>query len=134
MALDPELSGEVASLEKSLELMGALSNYWFLCGCWTEGRRLCRQLLDSTEQGLEKSPSRGRVYNLNGNLAFWQGDYEHARASHESSLGIRRAIGDTLGISNSLNNLGNVAERLGDYREGERSLRGEHGSPQGSRR
>ncbi len=100
--------------ETGMRLMAALSRYWFLLGHWHEARRLCGELLARPSPAMGTAP-RGRVLNLAGNLAFWQGEFESARASHEEALAIRRSLNDPGGIAASLNNLGNVAERQGDY-------------------
>ncbi|MEZ4733373.1 MAG: tetratricopeptide repeat protein [Caldilineaceae bacterium] len=50
-----------------------------------------------------------------GILAYEQGDYRRARALHEESLALKRAMGDKQGIATSLNNLGNWALTQGDY-------------------
>jgi predicted ATPase/transcriptional regulator with XRE-family HTH domain len=50
-----------------------------------------------------------------GAMAYYQCDYEAARANNEKGLGIRRQIGDRSGMAASLNNLGIAAIDQGDY-------------------
>ena len=53
-------------------------------------------------------------------VARYQGDYERSRGLHEEALAIRRSLGDPLGISTSLSNLGNVMLDLRDYATAQR--------------
>jgi tetratricopeptide (TPR) repeat protein len=54
-------------------------------------------------------------------VAYQQGDYETARSLYEQILAIKRALGNDLGIGNSLHDLGIVAYAQGEY-ETARSL------------
>jgi tetratricopeptide (TPR) repeat protein len=56
----------------------------------------------------------GAVYLL-GNVAFYQGQLEHAKALHLESLVLRRKVGDKRRIAISLNSLGEVARAEGDF-------------------
>ncbi|MDQ6695436.1 MAG: tetratricopeptide repeat protein [Chloroflexota bacterium] len=55
-----------------------------------------------------------RMLSGAGVTAYYQGDYEEARALHEEGLALRRGMNDRTGIAASLNNLGNVASEQGD--------------------
>jgi predicted ATPase/transcriptional regulator with XRE-family HTH domain len=50
-----------------------------------------------------------------GAMAYYQGDFDEARALNERGLAIRREIGDTYGVASCLNNLGVAATDQGDY-------------------
>jgi len=50
-----------------------------------------------------------------GNIAIWQGEYEHATNLHQQSLKIKQELGNQLDIATSLNNLGVIAYLQGDY-------------------
>jgi hypothetical protein len=72
------------------------------------------------EIALAKSPDtpcywRGNGLGGAGHLARQQGDYVPAKALHEQSLAIFRAIGYKLGIARQLNALGEIAHIQGDY-------------------
>ena len=52
-----------------------------------------------------------------GNVEYCEGNYEDAEKLHTEGLEIKRGIGDRIGISYSLNNLGNISlkrQRPGD--------------------
>jgi predicted ATPase/DNA-binding SARP family transcriptional activator len=94
--------------ETGLRLTGALGKFWYVRGHLTEGRQwLERALREENAPAAPSSPTKARARALNwaGTLAWAQGDYACARAFHEASLAIRRALGDPFGISASLQNL-----------------------------
>ncbi len=109
-------AGDAADAVMAMRLAGALGRYWMLRGHWTEGRGLCAGLLGRSEAQSETAV-RSKVLNWAGNLAFWQDDYEEARASFEASLAFARRHGDRFGIAGALNNLGLVAQNLCKYDE-----------------
>ncbi|MEZ4522283.1 MAG: tetratricopeptide repeat protein [Thermomicrobiales bacterium] len=106
------LDGRRKSLE--LELSAALWFFWETRGHISEGRRwLAAALADS-----DGAPANLRADALNaaGNLARDQGDYGASTKFHESSLELRRKIGDLDRVAHSLLNLGNVELDQGRYR------------------
>jgi non-specific serine/threonine protein kinase len=100
--------------EARLRLAGALWRFWAVRGYLGEGRAYLAEALGRAGAG-ERTKERAAALNGAGILAWNQGDYGAARASHEESLAIRRELGDKQGIASSLNNLGNVAWNQGDY-------------------
>ncbi len=99
-----------------LRMTAALWRFWEMRWYVEEGRRWLAAALARSEPA---PPVRARVLNAAGNLARDQGDHEQARAFHEQSLEIRRALGDTRGVAASLNNLGVTARDVG---QAERTL------------
>ena len=78
----------------ALRLAASMSAFWSLRGHHTEGRQRLDDLL-----GLVPDPSMARVSALNGAawLAIDQGDYAHGAGLLGESIGLSRALGDTVG-------------------------------------
>jgi predicted ATPase/DNA-binding CsgD family transcriptional regulator len=78
----------------ALRLAASMAAFWSLRGHHTEGRQRLGELL-----GLVPDPSLARVSALNGAawLAIDQGDYAHADGLLTESIGLSRALGDTVG-------------------------------------
>ncbi|HEY8601011.1 MAG TPA: tetratricopeptide repeat protein [Thermomicrobiales bacterium] len=104
------------AVEAGLRATGALSRFWWTRGHINEGRRWVDRLLALPDA----TPTVNRAEALNGagNLAFLQGDYAAAQRFHESSLALRRELGDQRGIAGSLNNLGLLVTQAGDLAGG----------------
>ena len=103
-----------AQASADLRLTGALYQYWYVRGYWSEGReRLSRALGRDAAQ--TRTAERAKALNGAGALAYSQGDYASARSLHEESLSIRRELGDRQGVASSLNSLGKVAYDQGDF-------------------
>jgi len=96
-----------------LRLCGALQQFWWTRGHFSEGREWCVRALGKPEAG-RPTQERAKALNVAGVLARHQGDYPAARVLHEESLAISRQLGDRTGMARSLNNLGNVAMEQGD--------------------
>lgn len=119
--------GGVTFADLALRLCGALWRYWWIRGYLSEGRRRLELALGQSsryaedakegtgEESTLRLTARAKALNGLGNLAFFQGDYDAARVSHEEALLLRRELGDTQGVAASLNNLGNAAVEQGDY-------------------
>jgi predicted ATPase/DNA-binding SARP family transcriptional activator len=112
-SLDECASHEEAT-EAGMRIAGALSRFWYMKSHFTEGRKLLQRALDQDQL---ETPTIARANALHGYgaLVYRQGDQVVAKAMHEQSLAIRKQLGDSPGISDSLLNLGNVAYLLGDY-------------------
>jgi predicted ATPase/class 3 adenylate cyclase/Tfp pilus assembly protein PilF len=96
-----------------LQLAGSLWRYWEIRGYFTEGRAWL-------ETALTHNPNASQYLRANGlggagHLARQQGDYEQAKAYHEQSLALFRAMENKLGTARQLNALGEIAQYLGDY-------------------
>jgi predicted ATPase/transcriptional regulator with XRE-family HTH domain len=128
-------------VEIGLRISGAICRFWDIRGHFGEGREWLGELLGllgSEEQaGLERSPAgrtmpeqiglqTAREKSLEGSalLAIRQADYSTARSLLEESLVVGKALGDKLGIANSLRAMGTMAHVQGDYSTA-RSLHGE---------
>ena len=62
-------------------------------------------------------PSGARAINIAAICHFASGDLESALSGFETTLELRRAIDDSEGIVNALNNIGSVAQQRGEYVE-----------------
>src|SRR5208282_4362048 len=87
-----------------LRLCGALHRFWPTRGYFSEGRAWCARILGKAGDE-EATLERAKVLNAAGILAWFQGDNPGARALHEESLAIRRALRDRSSIAISLNSL-----------------------------
>jgi predicted ATPase/class 3 adenylate cyclase len=96
-----------------LQLAGSLWRYWEIRGHLTEGRTWLEAALAKNLSAADYPRANG--LGGAGHLARQQGDYEQARALHEQSLSIFRAMADKLGAARQLNALGEIAQNLGDY-------------------
>ena len=78
----------------ALRMAAAMTAFWSLRGHHTEGRQRLDELL-----ALVDEPSVARVSALNGAawLAIDQGDYVHGAGLLSESIGLGRALGDTVG-------------------------------------
>lgn len=104
---------EAGEAEAALRLSGALWWFWENRGHLAEGQRWLEEALS---RGATAAPAiRAKALHGAGSLARDRGDYQRARAHHQESLALRRALGDKRKIATSLNNLGNVAADQGDY-------------------
>ena len=100
--------------QTALRIAGSLGRYWYGRGRWTEGRELMRRLLAHPEAARRNEP-RAHALAWMGWIALWQGDFDEAWRANEESLSIRREVNDSMGVSQSLNNLAAVAVEQGDY-------------------
>ena len=94
-------------------LGAALWRFWNTHSHLSEGRRWLDAIL--ALPGTPQPAARAQMLNGAGGMAYMQGDYAEAMARHEESLLLRRALGDSHGVTDSLNNLGLVVHDLGDY-------------------
>ena len=95
-----------------LALAGALWRFWFVRGHLEEARQRFEALLTRPSEAAPEGTSvkaRAKVLKGAGNIAWRQGNYAAARASHEESLRLQQELGDKLGVAASLHNLGIVA-------------------------
>ncbi len=104
-----------------VDLAGRLWRFWDMRGSISEGYAWLDRALAT---GAGEDAARARAYNGAGNLALRQANSARARACHEQSLALRRALHDTHGQASSLANLGNVAWQTGDYAAATELLRG----------
>jgi tetratricopeptide (TPR) repeat protein len=76
---------------KMLQLAAALGDFW-IRGRIPEGREACRRALDSFPK---PTALRAKALYISAQLAWWQGDYEHARSSGQEALSIAQSVDDT---------------------------------------
>jgi predicted ATPase len=99
----------------ALRLAASMSAFWSLRGHHTEGRQRLGELLS-----LVPDPNTTRVSALNGAawLAIDQGDYAHAADLLGESIGLSRALGDTVGEGIATVYLGRCTMSTGRIAEG----------------
>jgi len=88
--------------EVVLRLTGALWQYWFLRGQWSEGRRWLEEALALTSQGEVALALRAKVLYAAARLMRHQNDFARARALCEQSITLYRELGDTEGLLTAL--------------------------------
>jgi predicted ATPase/class 3 adenylate cyclase len=96
-------SVEAGDAATALALVASLWRYWQRRGHLAEGRELALLAL-----GLEAgapAADRSRALEAAGGLAYWQGDFEAARAHYERALTLERANGEDAAVANALWNL-----------------------------
>jgi predicted ATPase/DNA-binding CsgD family transcriptional regulator/uncharacterized protein HemY len=100
--------------EMGARLGGALWRFWSIRGYGREGRGWMSEL-QALAGSTAPTAAHARVLAGAGRLAYDQGDYVAARALHQESLAIRRALGEPRAVARSLGHLGDVAHQQGDY-------------------
>lgn len=110
------LARDDLDLDLRLRLSGRLVRFWLVRGHWTEGREWYERVL-AAPGGTDRW--RADALLGAGLLADRQGERELARKYLEACLDIRRNLGDSRGIAQVLNVLGEVAlaTRNGDEAE-----------------
>lgn len=101
--------------EPGLRLAVALWRFWEIRNHFGEGLRWLEEALARATGA--PPPLRALALNAAGNLARDSNRPAQARAYHEASLALRRALGDVLGVAKSLNNLAVLAGDEGQYEE-----------------
>ncbi|HEX9077712.1 MAG TPA: tetratricopeptide repeat protein, partial [Anaerolineae bacterium] len=103
-------------IDQGLRLAGALWRFWEVRGYLSEGREWLDGILSRIDAGTAPTPAQADTLNAAGRLALFQGDWQAARQSYETSLAIWRKLGPESqpGIVMSLIGLGRVAFRLAD--------------------
>ena len=94
-----------------LQLATALARYWQACGKVSEGRFWLEPML--SVETADKHLLALALYRT-GLLAYFQGDYEAARARISASVELKRELGDDAGIARRLGTLAEVALARGD--------------------
>ena len=97
-----------------LRLVGALWQYWFLRGQWSEGRRWFEEVLAlTTNKGADKTLQAKAMFAA-ANLIRRQYDFTRARALCEQSATLYREAGDREGLLAALNELCRILDYQGD--------------------
>jgi predicted ATPase/DNA-binding CsgD family transcriptional regulator len=109
---------EARTPDLGLRAASLLAWFWIVRGHVAEGRR---QLTALTSMADTAPPElQAAALRVVGSLALHQADDEAARRLFESSLAIRRGLGDPAGMLSSLSSLGAVALQQGDVDRAER--------------
>jgi predicted ATPase/class 3 adenylate cyclase len=97
-------SVEASDAATALALVASLWRYWQRRGHLVEGRELALLAL-GLEAGAPAPAELSRALEAAGGLAYWQGDFEAARAHYERALELERAHGEDAAVANALWNL-----------------------------
>jgi predicted ATPase/DNA-binding CsgD family transcriptional regulator len=87
-----------------LGLSGALGEFWYVRGHWSEGRRWLEMALDSDTDAPEAA--RAKALARAGLMAWGQGDYERSISLTEEGLQLSRGTGDDAAVAGTLRTLG----------------------------
>ena len=116
-SLDPAQG--VNLLEMAYRLGGALTEFWWVRGFYSEARAFLELVLARSE-GIPLS-LRAKTLAAAASFADEQGDVDRAGTLWQESLALYRNLGDIRGIASSLRGLGGIAMSAGDHIAG-RSL------------
>ncbi len=105
---------EYHATECALRLVGALWQYWFLRGQWTEGRRWLEEALSVTSNVDVPVALRAKVVYAAAAISRHQYDIARARALCEQSITLYRALGDKEGLLAGLLQLCRILHFQGD--------------------
>jgi tetratricopeptide (TPR) repeat protein len=92
--------------EESVQLAGALWQFWSVRGHLGEGREHLQRALDMSDRDAISPAIRARALDGAGALAEAQGAVERAAHFHEEALTLWRKAGDRIGQARSLENVG----------------------------
>jgi predicted ATPase len=105
-----------AAAEVGWRLAGALERFWELRGPWSDGRMgLAVALARAPTTTVRQQAAHAKALNTAGSLANNMGDVTRARACHEESLALYRALGDKPGIAVVLRNMAWLAWHAQDH-------------------
>jgi predicted ATPase/DNA-binding XRE family transcriptional regulator len=109
---------------KAMELASALSDYWYIRGYISEGRRWLEQILQAAEQANAAIEPRIWIETLNaaGFLAYHQSDYATSQQLFSHSLALIQQTDDQLDMARVFNNLGLIAQWQGDCASARQSM------------
>ena len=99
--------------ESGLRLAGALWQFWYVRGHFSEGRGWLEAMLSRNRNA--SSSARAKALAGAGFLACRQGDYDGSIRLCTEGLALFRELGDLSGMGRGLYGLGMVAESQGDY-------------------
>lgn len=98
--------------ETAVAIAGNLWWFWYRRSLFALGRELLTAALRLPSTDLSQ---RARALNGLASFCLELGDYAANLAYHEEGLALRRQLGDRLGISTALHNLGLTAVIMGEY-------------------
>src|SRR5215207_1662958 len=108
---------EEAEAEVGLQLVGALSWFWFHREYWSEWRGWLDRALATQESGggPRRPAARAKALSGAGFLNWMQGDQVTARSQLEESITLWREVGDKQGLAQALRFLSGSFESQGEY-------------------
>jgi predicted ATPase/DNA-binding CsgD family transcriptional regulator len=98
-----------------LRLAGALWQFWFLRGQWSEGRRWLEEALSMASKAKVSTALRAKALYAAARLMRYQYDFARARALCEQSITLYRALDDNEGLLAALHQLCRILDYQGDY-------------------
>jgi len=104
----------------TLRLAGALGQFWFASGRWSEGRRSLEEALAQLGNTKPDPALHAKVLFKAGFLARYQADFARARGLCEQSLALYRALGDKQGVVVALADL----SRISNYQQDQTAKKG----------
>jgi predicted ATPase/DNA-binding SARP family transcriptional activator len=99
----------------SLRFAACLSEFWYVRGHFSEGRRWYRKILAAAAS--TPAGARAKATHAASRLAWRQGDVDSARALIEQSIALSRAAGDQCSLASSLNGLSMIVSHHGENKE-----------------
>jgi predicted ATPase/Tfp pilus assembly protein PilF len=99
---------------RGLHLAGALADFWYLHGCWNEGRRWLSEMLALAPASAE-SAHRTKALNAAALIAQFQGDGRAARSLVEQALALSRQSNDARQTALALNTLAMITADHGGF-------------------
>lgn len=97
-----------------LHLAGALADFWYLHGCWNEGRRWLSEMLALAPASAETA-HRAKALNAAALIAQFQGDGRAARSLVEQALALSRQSNEARQTALALNTLAMITAEHGDF-------------------
>ncbi|HJS18615.1 MAG TPA: LuxR C-terminal-related transcriptional regulator [Anaerolineales bacterium] len=97
-----------------LRLTGALWQFWFLRGQWSEGRRWLEEALSMASKKEVNIALRAKALYAAATLIRRQYDFARARVLCEQSITLYRALGDGEGLLTALHELCRILDYQGD--------------------
>jgi len=94
---------EQGDTDTALRMGTALWRFWQMRGHVREGRERLRAVLAMPDA--RRSPAYPAAVEAAGGIAYWQGDFEGARAYYQEQLAIARAAGRPAEVAGALYNL-----------------------------
>jgi predicted ATPase/class 3 adenylate cyclase len=91
--------------EEAQDVAGRTWRFWQQRGHLAEARMLLEHILRAPG-GEEVTASRTRALTAAGSIAYWQNDYQAARAYYEEEIAAARALGDDRLLAEALHNMG----------------------------
>jgi len=110
------IEGDISGVERGLRVAIALGRFWGIRGYLSEGReRIAVVLSNAATREHKVRGLRAWALERLASLASWQSDYAASRLALEEALAIFQELGDKIGISRALIDLGDDTRTQGNY-------------------